>query len=208
MQKSEENINEVVLNEIPSDKDLCFDNVSFRYDKTSIGEWTVNGVNLTIPSGKMTAIVGSSGSGKTTLLKLHLQYYPIDKGNIRLGGNDIGMYSLRQWRRSCGVVTFNSVWSENQFVKSGTQIFAVVPSNTSSFTGKIQVPLHGSGKIKKGQDVLITCDAFPYLEYGYIEGKVESISMIPDNNFYTVDVRFPQQLRFTSGEMVDLSYLT
>jgi hypothetical protein len=135
MQKSEENINEVVLNEIPSDKDLCFDNVSFRYDKTS--------------------------------LKLHLQYYPIDKGNIRLGGNDIGMYSLRQWRRSCGVVTFNSVWSENQFVKSGTQIFAVVPSNTSSFTGKIQVPLHGSGKIKKGQDVLITCDAFPYLEYGY-----------------------------------------
>lgn len=120
--------------------------------------------------------------------------------------------AVKQWRQNylieatdSGVVTFNSVWSENQFVKSGTQIFAVVPSNTSSFTGKIQVPLHGSGKIKKGQDVLITCDAFPYLEYGYIEGKVESISMIPDNNFYTVDVRFPQQLRFTSGEMVDFN---
>lgn len=122
MQKSEENINEVVLNEIPSDKDLCFDNVSFRYDKTSIGVWTINGVNLTIPSGKMTAIVGSSGSGKTTLLKLLLQYYPIDKGNIRLGGNDIGMYSLRQWRRSCGVVM------QEGFIFSDTIANNIAPS--------------------------------------------------------------------------------
>ncbi|MCM1219877.1 MAG: ATP-binding cassette domain-containing protein, partial [Lachnospiraceae bacterium] len=55
------------------------------------------------------AIVGASGSGKTTLVKLMLGYYPADSGSIRIAGRKIGDYSLRWWRRQCGVVMQDGV---------------------------------------------------------------------------------------------------
>lgn len=61
-------------------------------------------LNLTIPRGKTTAIVGRSGSGKTTLLKLILKFYAVDSGEIRLGGMDMNNLSHRQWRQLCGIV--------------------------------------------------------------------------------------------------------
>lgn len=117
--------------------------------------------------------------------------------------------SINEWRRDFvfealddGVVTFHSIWNENQFVKAGDAVFAVVPSESSSFTGKLKVPLAGAGKIRAGQVVLIQSDAFPYLEYGYMQGTVNSISLIPEDNSYTVEVSFPEQLFFTSGKPV------
>ncbi len=117
--------------------------------------------------------------------------------------------SINEWRRDFvfealddGVVTFHSIWNENQFVKAGDAVFAVVPSESSSFTGKLKVPLAGAGKIHTGQMVLIQSDAFPYLEYGYMQGMVNSISLIPEDNSYTVEVSFPEQLFFTSGKPV------
>lgn len=88
----------------------------------------LNNVNLTIPGGKTTAIVGSSGSGKTTLLKLLLRFYEPQVGRISLGENfqpgisfsnllghdqervpnngeiDLKFISHRAWRQQCGVV--------------------------------------------------------------------------------------------------------
>ncbi len=61
-------------------------------------------MNLVIPQGKTTAIVGTSGSGKTTLLKLLLKFYETYKGNVKVGGNDILNLSHRAWRQSIGVV--------------------------------------------------------------------------------------------------------
>lgn len=126
LQENEDSCNSLQVNEVPSDKDLNFENISFRYDKTSIGSWTIDGISLNIPAGKMTAIVGSSGSGKTTLLKLLLQYYPVDKGSIKLGSNDINVYNIRQWRKSCGVVMQEGfIFSDtiaNNIAPSGEQI--------------------------------------------------------------------------------------
>ena len=90
--------------EIPADKDVVLSNVTFGYDATSVGEPVIKGVHLTIPVGKQTAIVGTSGSGKTTLIKLLLGYYPLQKGDILLGGNNLKYYSIREWRKKCGVV--------------------------------------------------------------------------------------------------------
>lgn len=90
--------------DIPADKDVVLSNVTFGYDATSVGEPVIKGVNLTIPVGKQTAIVGTSGSGKTTLIKLLLGYYPLQKGDILLGGNNLKYYSIREWRKKCGVV--------------------------------------------------------------------------------------------------------
>jgi ATP-binding cassette subfamily B protein len=90
--------------EIPTNKDLILNGVTFGYDATSVGEPVIKGVNLTIPSGKQTAIVGTSGSGKTTLIKLLLGYYPLGKGDIHLGENNLKNFSIREWRKKCGVV--------------------------------------------------------------------------------------------------------
>ncbi len=116
---------------VPKDKDLILANVCFRYDKTSVGQWTVDGVDLTIPTGKMTAIVGCSGSGKTTLLKLLLRYYPVDKGDIKLGDNDVNVYNIRQWRKSCGVVM------QEGFIFSDTIANNIAPTGESIDSEKL-----------------------------------------------------------------------
>lgn len=82
--------------------DLELRNVSFHYD----GEFgnVLQNVNLVIPGGKVTAIVGVSGSGKTTLLKLLLGFYPPVEGEVLLGGKELSRYSASYWRSQCGVV--------------------------------------------------------------------------------------------------------
>ena len=102
--EDEESLNEQKIQDIPNNKDLRLENTCFSYDKTSIAEWVLEDIHLTIPANKQTAIVGMSGSGKTTLLKLLLGFYPLQKGAVYLGNNRLDSYSLRQWRKRCGVV--------------------------------------------------------------------------------------------------------
>ena len=102
--EDEENKDEQRIREIPAHKDINLQNVTFGYDATSIGEPVIKGIQLNIPVGKQTAIVGTSGSGKTTLIKLLLGFYPLQKGDILLGENNLKNYSIREWRKQCGVV--------------------------------------------------------------------------------------------------------
>lgn len=84
-------------------RDIRLDHVTFQYEGVHSPK-VLDDVNLTIPGGKITAIVGTSGSGKTTLVKLLLGYYePVD-GVITVGGEDLGHFSLRWWRGRCGAV--------------------------------------------------------------------------------------------------------
>lgn len=61
-------------------------------------------LNLFIPKGKTTAIVGVSGSGKTTLLKLILNFYFPSSGSISINENDLSSVSPKWWRSKCGTV--------------------------------------------------------------------------------------------------------
>ncbi|GBU08712.1 hemolysin B [Bacteroidales bacterium] len=102
--ENEESKNEVLVQEIPTEKGLEIENLFFSYDGTSIAKPVLKNINLTIPSGQQTAIVGMSGCGKTTLIKMILGFYPPQEGRILLGGNPLANYSCRSWRKSCGVV--------------------------------------------------------------------------------------------------------
>ena len=86
----------------PEASDLNIENVSFRYNKLS--DYVLKDVNLVIPKGKITAIVGTSGSGKTTLVKLLLGFYSPTEGQIKMGGIHLENIPRRQWRASCGAV--------------------------------------------------------------------------------------------------------
>lgn len=89
--------------DIPDDADIVLRNVSFQYESAH-SEKVLNGINLTIPHNRITAIVGSSGSGKTTLLKLLLGFYPPAVGEMLVGDVPLRQLSDSAWRSQCGVV--------------------------------------------------------------------------------------------------------
>lgn len=83
--------------------DFIFKDLDFQYGGPE-SPMILKKVNLRIPEGKVTAIVGTSGSGKTTLLKLLLQFYDPVRGEIRLGDTDLRRIHRRYWRGRCGAV--------------------------------------------------------------------------------------------------------
>ena len=89
-------------------KGIDLENVNFKYDPHAL-KTIIDDVSLTIPKGKVTAIVGASGSGKTTLIKLMLGYYPVLGGQITIGGTDVNTLNKKWWRRQCGVVMQDGV---------------------------------------------------------------------------------------------------
>ena len=99
----EEDPTRELIREIPKGKEIRLQNLNFKYDPLS--EYpTLDNVSMVIPPGKQTAIVGMSGSGKTTLVKLLLGFYPPASGDIFIGDTPLGSYSIREWRKRCGVV--------------------------------------------------------------------------------------------------------
>jgi ATP-binding cassette subfamily B protein len=102
-QLEEEEENEINNNfDLPEFKTLILKNIHFQYTRNSIP--VLQNINLIIPEGKVTAIVGDSGSGKTTLLKLILRLYKPSYGELSIGNLNIENINLRQWRNKCGVV--------------------------------------------------------------------------------------------------------
>ena len=99
----EEEPTKQLIREIPVGKDLRIENLNFKYDPLSEFP-TLDNINLEIKAGKQTAVVGMSGSGKTTLVKLLLGFYPPASGQILLGDTPLENYSIREWRKQCGVV--------------------------------------------------------------------------------------------------------
>lgn len=84
-------------------EDIRLQNVSFQYEGPN-SPLVLKNINLTIPKGKITAIVGTSGSGKTTLMKLLLNFYAPVSGNILIGNNNLAALSPKWWRNQCGTV--------------------------------------------------------------------------------------------------------
>jgi ATP-binding cassette, subfamily B, bacterial len=86
-----------------NNRGITLKNVSFRYGSPT-APLVLKDINMRIPEGKVTAIVGSSGSGKTTLLKLFLKFYGLADGQIFVNGENIDDISARNWRKQCGTV--------------------------------------------------------------------------------------------------------
>ncbi|AZI38608.1 HlyD family secretion protein [Epilithonimonas vandammei] len=111
--------------------------------------------------------------------------------------------SLKQWEQDYlisssteGIVSFQQFFGENQFVKSGDVIVTVLPNDKEALVGRMQVPSVNSGKVVPGEKVLIKLDNYRFQEYGIVEGKVQNISLSPDENGnYYVDVILPQGLK-------------
>lgn len=88
---------------LPENKDIKFNQLSFNYPGAG-NDPVLSDISLTIPHGKVTAIVGVSGSGKTTLLKLLLKIYSNYEGEVKIGESNFNSISPSYWRSQCGSV--------------------------------------------------------------------------------------------------------
>jgi len=101
--EDEEKPNESKITMLPQKRDISIQNLVFQYDGPH-SETVLDHVNLEIPNGKVTAIVGMSGSGKTTLVKLMLGFYPPLVGEIKVGEYNLQNLNTHLWRENCGAV--------------------------------------------------------------------------------------------------------
>lgn len=187
--------NKPIIN-IPTNKDLILNDISFSYDKTIVGDKIIRNINVIIPSGKQTAIVGTSGSGKTTLIKLLLRFYPIDKGLILLGENNLSSYSYNEWRKKCGVVMqdgfiFSDTIARNiapgaETIDKDKLLNAVITANIKSFiealplsyNTKIGAEGHGLSQGQK-QRILIARAVYKDPEFVFFD---EATNALDANN--------------------------
>lgn len=94
-----------------------------------------------------------------------------------------------------GVITFLQVWTENQTINSGDNVFSIIPDARNGFVGKVKAPALNSGKIKVGQKVNIRLANFPDREFGVLYGKIQNISLVPDKDGnLLLDVALPNGL--------------
>jgi HlyD family secretion protein len=127
-------------------------------------------------------------------------------------GHDNLKASIEQWKRNYyltspidGKVTFTRYWSENQYVEQGKRVMTVVPEREGEMIGKMTLPFQGAGKVKVGQQVNIQFANYPPLEYGMVKGVVRSISLVPEDQVYAVEVELPGGLTTFYGEKLEFS---
>ena len=112
-----------------------------------------------------------------------------------------------------GKLEYLKFLSEGQFLQAGEEVFGVIPKEHEIF-GQVLLPASGAGKVKKGSKVAIKLDNYPYIEYGYIEGSVSSISLMThpqktEKNTietYLIHVELPNGLKTNYGERLDFKY--
>ncbi|CAL5080085.1 unnamed protein product [Urochloa decumbens] len=88
--------------------DIHLKDVHFSYPLRSDVE-ILNGLDLTIECGKVTALVGPSGAGKSTVVQLLARYYEPTQGCITVAGEDIRIFDKREWSRVVSLVNQDPV---------------------------------------------------------------------------------------------------
>ena len=99
---------------IPSDNSIILKDVKFGYHDQEI----LHGINMSLETGSVNAIVGPSGSGKSTIAKLIASLWDADSGSIKIGGVDIKDIALRDFNKKIAYVAqdnylFNETVREN-----------------------------------------------------------------------------------------------
>lgn len=95
------------------------------------------------------------------------------------------MSAIQDWKMkhiltatTAGKVYFSSFLQENQNLSIEQEVFFVATKNEQEF-GEVNISQYNFGKVKRGQKVFIKFNAYPFSEFGMVEGKIDFISEIP-----------------------------
>ena len=112
-----------------------------------------------------------------------------------------------------GELEYQGFWRNNSFVSSGQELFTIIPEE-NDIVGEVIIPSIGAGKVEIGQNVNVKINKFPYDEYGFLKGKVESISRISNKietregtgEVYQVVISFPDGFKSNYGINLALDF--
>ncbi len=133
------------------DKAIEYKDVVFAYDKEEV----LSHVTVTIPKGRMVALVGPSGSGKSTMVDLLPRFYDVASGQILIDGVDLRDFRLRDLRNLMGMVSqeailFNdTVFNNIAFGKTNATMEEVVEA------AKVANAHEFISKMEKGYDTIV-----------------------------------------------------
>ena len=106
------------IQDLPNAKELKSGELSVKFNKVSFeyvpGEPVLQDINLSVPAGKVCALVGPSGGGKTTMFNLIERFYEPQKGKVEINNTDIRKYTLHSLRENIAEV------SQDVFLFNGT----------------------------------------------------------------------------------------
>jgi len=117
---------------------------------------------------------------------------------------EIMVNSLRTWdskylirSHSSGRIVLGEIRSMNRLVNKGDTIGSIVSSNKEDFVARMQLEQEQIAGVKVGDPVNIRLAKYPEYSYGLLIGEVSSISFIPNNKMYVVDIQFPNKMTTT-----------
>ncbi len=202
------------IQELPKQKSIQVKNLSFRYGGRE-SPMVLKNLDLEIPAGKVSAIVGASGSGKTTLVKLLLKFYDPNHGGISVGPYKLRNIGTSFWRKQCGSVMqdgflFGDTISRNitesdshGLVDKERLLRAVRIANIEGFIEQLpsgfNTKIGGSGIMLSGgqkQRLLIARAVYKNPNYIFLD---EATSALDANNEKTIMERLEQ---FYEGKTV------
>lgn len=166
---------------------------NIREELESLHVDTLNLNDLSTKSWNRNIVNSSSYFSELQLAKQEL------KGKIDEWENN---YALKS--PVSGTITVFDVWNNYQYVTNGEHVLTIVPEKKKKIIGKCKVPIKNSAKVRKGQDVMIKLDNYPYHEWGLVQGKVINISETPkkgNDTYYSVYVEIPSLITTYNKEI-------
>lgn len=138
-----------------------------------------------------------------------------NKENVNLERNVIQAFfqlkkSIKDWELNYvlrsgidGKLSYLQLWSKNQNVNAGDNIFSIIPKKGLGFIGKARALALNSGKIKIGQNVNIRLANYPEREFGMLVGQIKAVSLTPDREGnLLIDVSIPNGLKTTYKKQI------
>ncbi len=99
-----------------------------------------------------------------------------------------------------GSVTLTKFWARNQRILSGERLATITPSSEAVVIARSFIPAANLVHVKQGQSVKIKLSGFPPARYGVLEGRVKSVSAIPEEEGYLVEIDLASGMTSTHKE--------
>jgi hypothetical protein len=131
---------------------------------------------------------------------------------LKLSFNNL-LEAIGQWEGkyvlqspAAGTIAFTRFWTNNQNVTAGDKVFTMIPKETGEWIGQLLLPARSSAKVKIGQRVRVKLDGYPFMEFGFIWGKIGSRLLLPFENNFMLEIYFPWGLKTNQGKTLELNH--
>lgn len=102
-----------------------------------------------------------------------------------------------------GKTSMPKVWSVQKFLKANEEVLTIVPEEgAGGIIGQAILPLSGSGKVEENMQANIRLNGYPYQEFGSVEATIKSISLVPEEGQFRVELDVPDELVTTYDKII------